>query len=132
MKFFREVLYALAFSKALEAVLFQVHAFVYVSVELVFVVLGGFLEVLPRALRANFETTARIGGPASVSTIPEVVWVSIGECLYVVVSLPVQPSLLLEEFRPASSQLIVHINMEECVKWQDQLNNEIIYKTMLS
>ena len=111
------------------AILIQVLAFVYVSVELVLVVLGGFLEVLPRALRANLETTTRIGGPAEVATIPEVVRVGIGVCLYVVVSLSVQPSLLLEDFRPVSSQIIVQSNMEEGVNRQDQLNNEIIYKT---
>ena len=60
------------------AILIQVLAFVYVSVELVAVVLGGFFEVLPRALRSNLEATAWIGGPAEVSSIPMVVWVGIG------------------------------------------------------
>ena len=79
VRLIREVLNALAFSKALEAVLIQKDAFVYVSIELVAIVLGGFLEVFPRAFRADLETTAWIGGPAEVSSIPEVVWIGISQ-----------------------------------------------------
>ena len=129
MGFYREVRNALAFSKAVDTVLILVRAPGYISVELVLVVLGGFLEVLPRALRANLETTARIGGPAEVTSIPEVVGVGISVGLYIVVSFPVQPSLLLEGFRPTSSQIIVQNNMEGSVRRQEQLINEIIFKT---
>ena len=91
--------------------------------------LSWLFEVFPRALWCLLESTVWVGCPAVSSFVPEVVWVGIGVCLYVVVSLSVQPSLLLEDFRPVSSQIIVQSNMEEGVNRQDQLNSEIIHKT---
>ena len=57
--------------------------------------LGG-LEVFPRSLGSDIDSTVGVARPAVLSSVPEVIWVGIGCLLKAIIALAVEPVLGLQ------------------------------------
>ena len=109
-------------SKALVAVLVLASIPSRISLELD-QVFGGFLEVLPGALGADFQTTVRVSCPAVMTLVEKVVWIRIVGLLGSIVTRSVELSLTLESLGRSARQKLVRCHVPHYVHWYKNLNN---------
>ena len=109
-------------SKALVAVLVLASITSCISLELD-QVFGGFLEVLPGALGAYFQTTVRVSCPAVMTLVEKVVWIRIVGLLGSIVARSVELSLTLESLGRAARQKFVRGHVPHHVHWYKNLHN---------
>ena len=68
------------------------------------------------ALGSQVQTASRVGGPAVVSLVPEVIRVGVGGVLNSVVTLSVEPVLGLEDLGPVTALVPLERDHKSAVK----------------